>query len=215
MCDVIYQLLPSGYYRIGDGSGKYGNAFSGRLSCTKKQFIIPRTNEGREIREIGKSALQDLSLTSLIILAPLTKIEENGIRNLPLAELILPPTLKTLKEYAVYHFPKLELLILPKGLKISSYKESFLGAIQSSACTIKYCGYDAFDLVDFRLGRANLTIQVPRGGSSKFGTKSTVESEDACISDINNMYSAKATTKCRTNRYTLNVLIFHIICDSK
>ena len=162
MCDAQYTLLPSGFYRVGNNSDVRGNAFTGGKSCTKKDHIIPRTHNGKEIREIGKYALNDVSLTSLVILAPITKICTYGVRNMPLTELILPPTRKIIEDCGVYHFPKMEMIILPKGFKPTSVHQYFLGAIQSSNCTIKYCGYESFSSLTYF--SIFLCIQRPSSG---------------------------------------------------
>ena len=83
MCDVQYTLLSNGFYLLGDGSEEIGNVFSGKLTCNQTQLIVPRSYKGKEIREIGKNAMRDLSLTSLTILAPITIVHENVNKKSP------------------------------------------------------------------------------------------------------------------------------------
>ena len=210
MCDVQYKLLLDDYYQLGNGSNTIGNAFSGATSCKQSNLTVPKTYNGKEIRVIGKGALQDLSLTSLTILAPIIKICMNGIRNLPLKQLILPPTVKAVEYQGVYHFSLLELVILPKGFNPTSLDSYFLGAVYKQNCIVKYCGYRSFDSISFPYSVSSLIVQVPLGGPSKFGTKDAVKTKDACIREINMMYS-NGTYSFNQEKSIAYILIFILI----
>lgn len=152
------------------------NGFYGRFSCSIEKLIIPESFNGYPITEIGPAALQDPpNLTSLIILAPITKIHENGIRNLILKTLVLPPTLTTIGDSAVYHFPNLEKIIFPFGTNLTYIGSWFLGAIFSTAVSIYFCGNLFVTTANdpFFITNATITVYVPVNGPSSFFGRNT------------------------------------------